>query len=136
MSDKSLLGPWVRRCLLEYAVSERNLAHNTQRSYRDTLSLLIPFVANRAGNPVERLKVIDASAERVRLFLLDLEETRSCSVATRNQRLAAIHALARFVGLHSPEHIEWCGQVDSPLSRSEGVTKPDRWSICKMVFIC
>ena len=101
MSDRSLLGPWVRRFLLEYAVSKRNLAHNTRRSYRDTLSLLIPFVANRAGNPVERLKVIDASAERVRLFLLDLEETRSCSVATRNQSLAAIHALARFVGLHS-----------------------------------
>jgi site-specific recombinase XerD len=32
-------------------------------------------------------------------------------VATRNQRLAAIHSLARFVGLHSPEHIEWCGQL-------------------------
>ena len=111
MSDKSLLGPWVRRFLLGYVVSERNLAHNTQRSYRDTLSLFIPFVAKRAGNPVERLKVMDASAERVRLFLLDLEETRSCCIATRNQRLAAIHALARFVGLHSPEHIEWCGQV-------------------------
>jgi site-specific recombinase XerD len=91
-------------------VSERNLARNTQRSYRDTLSLLIPFVANK-GNQIERLKVIDASAERVRLFLLDLEETRGCSIATRNQRLAAIHALARFIGLHSPEHIEWCGQV-------------------------
>jgi integrase/recombinase XerD len=113
MNDKSLLGPWVRRFLLEYAVSERNLARNTQRSYRDTLLLFIPFIANKAGNQVERLKVIDASAERVRLFLLDLEETRGCSVATRNQRLAAIHALACFIGLHSPEHIEWCGQVRS-----------------------
>ncbi len=34
-----------------------------------------------------------------------------CSVSTRNQRLAAIHALARFVGEHSPEHIEWCTQL-------------------------
>src|SRR5262249_1065506 len=32
---------------------------------------------------------------------------------TRNQRLAAIHALARFIGEHSPEHIAWCGQVRS-----------------------
>jgi integrase/recombinase XerD len=111
MNDKSLLGPWVRRFLLEYAVKERNLARNTQRSYRDTLSLLIPFIAKKAGSPIERLKVIDASAERVRLFLLDLEETRGCSITTRNQRLAAIHALARFISLHSPEHIEWCGQV-------------------------
>lgn len=111
MNDKSLLGSWVRRFLLEYAVKERNLARNTQRSYRDTLSLLIPFVANKAGRPIERLKVVDVSAERVRAFLLDLEETRGCSIATRNQRLASIHALARFIGLHSPEQIEWCGEI-------------------------
>ena len=58
-------------------------------------------IANKAGNRVERLKVIDASADRVRLFLSDLEETRGCSVITRNQRLAATDALARFVGLES-----------------------------------
>jgi len=67
MNDKSLLGPWVRRFLLEYAVKERNLAPNTQHSYRDTLSLLIPFIAKKAGSPIERLIVVDASAERVRL---------------------------------------------------------------------
>lgn len=111
MNNKMLLGPWVRRFLLEYAVSERNLAHNTQRSYRDTLSLLITFIAQKSGKQVERLTVVDVSAEFVRLFLMDLEKTRGCSVATRNQRLAAIHALARFIGIHSPEHIEWCGQI-------------------------
>jgi site-specific recombinase XerD len=25
--------------------------------------------------------------------------------------LAGIHALARFVGKHSPEHVQWCGQI-------------------------
>jgi len=34
----------------------------------------------------------------VRLFLAHLEDQRHCSVSTRNQRLAAIHAFARFVG--------------------------------------
>ena len=29
----------------------------------------------------------------------------------RNQRLAAVHALARFIGEHSPEHIQWCAQL-------------------------
>jgi integrase/recombinase XerD len=45
MTKTSLLGPWVRRFLLEYLVSDRNLTRNTQRSYRDTLRLLLPFVA-------------------------------------------------------------------------------------------
>ena len=30
---------------------------------------------------------------------------------TRNQRLAAIHSLAQFIGLYSPEHLQWCGQI-------------------------
>ena len=111
MCKNSLLGPWVRRFLMEHLISERNLARNTQRSYRDTLQLLLPFVAGSARKPVDRLDVIDVSADRVRQFLTDLEKKRGCGVATRNQRLAAIHALARFIGLHAPELVEWCGQV-------------------------
>src|SRR5205823_8550603 len=111
MSKGNLLGPWVRRFLLEYLVSERNLARNTQRSYRDTLSLLLPFVARQLKKEIDEIAVIDVSPEVVRLFLRHLEESRKCAVSTRNQRLAAIHSLARFVGLHSPECIEWCGQL-------------------------
>ena len=39
MTDVLLLGPWIRRFLLEHLVGERNLARNTQLSYRDALSL-------------------------------------------------------------------------------------------------
>jgi hypothetical protein len=53
---------------------------------------------------------VDVSADLVRLFLADLEQSRQCTIATRNQRLTTIHALARFVAEHSPEHIAWCGQ--------------------------
>ena len=113
MSDQTLLGPWVRRFLLEHLVAERNLARNTQRSYRDALTLLIPFVAGQLHRPLDRLTVVDVSADLVRLFLADLEQTRQCAITTRNQRLAAVHALARFVEEHSPEHIAWCGQIRS-----------------------
>ncbi|HEY5176251.1 MAG TPA: tyrosine-type recombinase/integrase [Terriglobales bacterium] len=113
MNDLTLLGPWVRRFLLEHLVAERNLARNTQRSYRDALTLMIPFVAGKLHQAVDRLTVADVSADLVRLFLADLEEARQCAITTRNQRLAAVHALARFVGEHSPEHIAWCGQIRS-----------------------
>ncbi len=111
MRDTSLLGPWVRRFLMEHLIGERNLARNTQRSYRDTLQLLLPAIARRARKPIDRLAVTDVSADRVRQFLNDLEEKRGCAIATRNQRLAAIHALARFIGSHAPELVEWSGQV-------------------------
>jgi integrase/recombinase XerD len=111
MRDAALLGPWVRRFLMDHLVGERNLARNTQRSYRDTFRLLLPDITRRARKPIDRLNVIDISGDRVRQFLSDLEEKRGCGIATRNQRLAAIHALARFIGLHAPELVEWCGQV-------------------------
>jgi integrase/recombinase XerD len=111
MPDAPLLSPWVRRFLMEHLVGERNLARNTQRSYRDALRLLLPDVAQRTGKPIDRLTVTDLSAERVRQFLGELEEKRGCAIATRNQRLAAIHALAGFIGLRAPELVEWCGQV-------------------------
>jgi len=113
MNGQTLLGPWVRRFLLEHLVAERNPARNTQRSYRDALTRLIPFVAGQLHRPVDRLAVVDVSADLVRLFLADLEQSRHCAIPTRNQRLAAVHALARFVGEHSPEHIAWCVQIRS-----------------------
>jgi integrase/recombinase XerD len=113
MSDTTLLGGWVRRFLLEYLVRERNLSSNTQHSYRDTLRLLLPFVARSLRKGVDRLTVVDLSASKVRHFLGELEEQRGCSVATRNQRLAALHSFAYFIGLHSPENVGWSGEIRS-----------------------
>ncbi|CAD6563425.1 Tyrosine recombinase XerC [Paraburkholderia sabiae] len=113
MHDHDLLGPWVRRFLLEHLVAERNLSHNTQVSYRDTLTLLLPFISREAKVPVDRLSVKDVSAVLVRVFMDYLERNRGCRTVTRNQRLAAIHSLARFIGMRSPEHLDWCAQVRS-----------------------
>ena len=111
MADTRALGPWLRRFLQEHLVSERNLARNTQLSYRDTLALLLPFVADNARKPVDRLAVGDLSPERVLAFLAHIEQRRRCSPRTRNQRLAAIRTFACYVAGRSPEHVEWCSRV-------------------------
>jgi integrase/recombinase XerD len=109
--DRRLLGIWVRRFLLEHVVAERNLAWNTQRSYRDTLALLLPYVSTRRRKPIDRLCVVDCSSDTLKHFLDHLELQRKCSIRSRNQRLAAIHALARFIAEHSPEHVAWCTAI-------------------------
>jgi len=111
MTDINLLGPWVRRFLLEYLVGERNLATNTRTSYRDMLVLLLPYAADHLNKTVDRLAVVDLSPEVVRQFLNHLEHDRHCCPATRNQRLGGLHALARFIGESSPEHLDWCAQI-------------------------
>lgn len=120
MADASLLGPWVRRFLLEHLVAERNLALNTRKSYRDMLTLLLPYVADKVDTSVDRLRVDDLSPQLVRLFLTHVEQQRNCATSTRNQRLGGIHALARFIGEHCPEYVDWCSQIRLiPFKRSQ-----------------
>ena len=111
MPELLILGSWLRRFLCEYVVTERNLARNTRKSYRDTFSLLLPFVSRKLCKPVERLAVHDLTSQHVLQFLTHLEEDRGCSARTRNQRLAAIRAFARFIGSRDPAHVEWCGHI-------------------------
>src|SRR5580704_5888523 len=113
MKDENLLGPWVRRFLLEHLVGERNLSRNTQASYRDTLKLLLPFLSSQTKTPIDRLAIEDLSAPNVRRFLDHVEAERHCCGTTRNQRLAGIHSLARFIGAHSPQHLAWCAELRS-----------------------
>jgi integrase/recombinase XerD len=111
MIDKNPLGPWIRRFLLEYLVGELNFARNTQASYRDTLTLLLPFASKRTGIAIDKMGVTDISPMIVRQFLDHLERDRHCTGVTRNQRLGTIHSLARFIGMRSPVHLSWCTEI-------------------------
>ena len=113
MTDKNLLGSWIRRFLLEHLVAERNLSQNTQASYRDTLTLLLPFASACSGRRIDRMAVEDLSPAVVRRFLDHVQRDRHCSEATRNQRLNAIRSLARFIGTRSPVHLAWCSEIRS-----------------------
>jgi integrase/recombinase XerD len=107
MRDNTLIGTWVRRFLLEHVVTDRNLARNTQASYRDTLVLLLPYVSKVQEKAIDRLRIDDLSPSVVRSFLEYVEKERGCSGATRNLRLATIHSLAKFIAMRSPEHVVW-----------------------------
>lgn len=111
MKSDEYISSWIRRFLLEYLISIRNLSKNTQQSYRDTFRLMLPFIANKIKKPVDKLLVEDIDPDAVKAFLSDVEKNRGCSLTTRNQRLASVHAFAKFVGLNSPEFIEWCRQI-------------------------
>lgn len=126
MPEHAILGPWLRRFLCEHIVTERNLALNTRTSYRDTFGLLLPFVSRQLRKPVDRLAVRDLTSGLVLKFLRHLEEDRGCSVPTRNQRLAAIRAFARFVGSRDPAHVEWCGHIRAITSK-KSMPPPVGW---------
>jgi len=125
MTNKNLVALWVRRFLLEHIVADLNLSRNTQASYRDALALLLPFAAKQLGHQIDQLEIEHLAPDVVRRFLAHLENERHCSVSTRNQRLGAKHAFARFIGTRSPEHLAWCAELTAiPFKKAAKGTLP------------
>ena len=114
-----LMGPFVRRFLLEDLVADRNLSPNTQKSYRDTIRLLFSYIAEHHKTDPVRITVEQIDAAVVRSFLAYLERERGNVTSTRNQRLAALHSLFRFTGRQVPELVDHAAQIHAiPLRRT------------------
>ena len=75
------------------------------------------FVAAKTHKKVDELLIADIDADLLRAFLRHIEEKRKCSISSRNQRLAAIHALAGFIAERCPEYLDWCAQLRTVKSK-------------------
>lgn len=125
MTTPHPLGPFVRRFLLEEIITDRNLSINTQKSYRDTFRLLFRFLVEHHATDPTVVTVELVTSDVIRAFLAHVEEQRHCAVATRNQRLAALRSLFRFIGRQVPELIERATQIQGvPLRRAPQPTVP------------
>jgi len=97
--------------LLKELPGVRNQSSNTIGSYRDTYIRLLTYFRDILDIKPERLRVGDLTAERITEFLNWLERECNNSISTRNQRLAAIHSLFRYIQMQAPEHMFQCQQV-------------------------
>jgi len=98
-------GYWIRRFLSEYLASIRNLSGNTLMAYRDAIRLLLGYVEGKTHKSPDEMLVTDLTADHVRGLLNHIETERGCSVTTRNLRLAAFYALAKYVAVNCPEYV-------------------------------
>lgn len=111
ITETEYLGYWLRPFLIEYLIVTRNLSRNTQMSYRDTFRMLVSYVSTLISIAIDNLKISDITTDVITKFLDYLEIERKVSVSSRNNRLAAIKAFAKFLAWKSPEHIDWCHHV-------------------------
>jgi len=84
---------------------------HTVAAYRDTYRLLLRFTQQRLGRQPSQLDLSDLDADLIGAFLDHLETERHNTVASRNLRLAAVHALFRYAALRCPEHAALIQQV-------------------------
>lgn len=88
-----------------YLPRQKNASNNTITSYRDTFKLLLRFCLEQKNIPVENLSMSMLSHVIIADFLEWIEEERKCCIATRNQRLAAIHSFFRYAQYEEPAGI-------------------------------
>ena len=99
------IAPTIQAFFTDYLVAQRQLSPNTVRAYRDTWKLLLQYLGDRTGTPVCRIRIEQVDHDHVTGFLTWLETSRGNSAATRNARLAAIHAWATYTARMLPEHV-------------------------------
>jgi len=96
----------LREYFTDHLPRVRGASVHTIHSYRDSLLLLLRFLASQRKRRVHELDLSDIEPDHIIAFLTHLEESRSNSVTTRNVRLAAIHAFFRYVGTYHPDHLD------------------------------
>jgi integrase/recombinase XerD len=92
-------------------LAQRQASPHTVASYRDTFCLLLRYAREHLGKPPSRLDLADLDAPFIGAFLSHLEAGRGNSIATRNNRLAAIHSLFSYAALRCPEHAALISRV-------------------------
>lgn len=101
----------LSRYLGIYLPGQSGSSVNTIRSYRDTFSLLLRYCNDEQNLPPQKITFTQITHALVEQFLLWLENERECSAATRNNRLAAIHAFYRYLQIEMPHMLSRCQEI-------------------------
>jgi len=110
MNTPNVLALAIRRFLGDYLPLQRAFSVHTIQSYRDSLKLLLQFVA-KPKRRVADLTVGDLMPVKIIAFLDHLEQHRGNDASTRNVRLSAIHSFFDYLGAGWPEHLEQARRI-------------------------
>ena len=114
------LAPSMQAYFTDRLIDQRRASPNTIAAYRHTFQLLLRFATDRTSTPPSALDITDLDAPLIAAFLDNLQTKRGNTIATRNNRLAAIHSLFAYLALHHPEHASTIARVIAiPAKRTE-----------------
>ena len=97
--------------LSDYLPNKKNVSSNTISSYCDTFRLFLIYCRDEQRLSIEKLSIDDLSLDLIHNFLSWVEIDRKCSISTRNQRLAAIHAFFKYVQAERPQSLLLCQKI-------------------------
>ncbi len=87
----------------QYLPRIKGSSEQSVKAYRETFSLLLPFMAQYHKIKIKSLKIDHLSANLVLSFLNHLESHRHNTIRTRNHRLAVIKSLGKMIRFMYPD---------------------------------
>lgn len=96
----------LSRFLCVYLPQERNVSPNTVSAYRDAFISFFVFLRDERHIKAEKAILTDVNRDNVIGYLQWLIDKQGCSIATRNNRLAAIKSFVSYLQYDSVEHID------------------------------
>ena len=105
------LAVYLQSFLQEYLTLQKGFSPNTILSYRDTIKLLLIFIAADKKKAVTKVRIADLSPDMIVHFLKNLEEERGNSPQTRNIRLACLHSFFGYLAHHEPFLLDQCSRI-------------------------
>lgn len=119
LAPPSVLGQALYGFFRDYLPCQRAISPHTLQSYRDSLKLLLQFMAGKSGDP-SSLTPEKFTVEQIMAFLHHLEAGRGNQAATRNVRLSAIHSFFRYLARERPEYMSQTQRILSiPFKRTD-----------------
>lgn len=113
------IGQLVQSFFADHLPVQKGLRLGSIRSYRDTMSLFLRFLAAQKRQPISTLTLQDLTLDAVLGFLKHLEQERGSSPRTRNQRRAALNTFFVYLASRVPEMLAVCQQVAAiPVKRT------------------
>ena len=113
-----------------YTPSIKTNSENTQRSYKQSLSLFIQFLKSEKDITPYKLNAKCFSVETLNEWRLWLKDVREVANSTCNVRMAAIKSLLEYMGGHRPEYAhlylsasEYIKPMKSPKQKVYGMSR-------------
>jgi len=119
-NDPAEFANLLQRFFTERLSQQQAASSKTVAAYRDAFRLLLGYAESKLGKAPVKLALEDFNVELVLGFLTYLEAERHNSVRSRNARLAALRAFARYISMQCPQALSLVQQIVAiPMKRHE-----------------
>jgi site-specific recombinase XerD len=102
---------YLSRYLCSYLPMTKGVSGNTIKTYTSVFKLFCEFMNNEKAKNTNKITVEEITKEVVSDFLDWIENSKKCSINTRNQRRTVLRSFMKFIQEESPKYMYQCQMI-------------------------